>query len=301
MADAYTASKLTHEPCGADCDTKLHRPRTTGEALVCMEKKLRELYARGDRRAIFLRAYYVMTAQVNAAIHGGNEDFKTPIFFDPDWVDRLAGRFCLHYFQSLRKPVCAAWRFAEERAGDGRSSILQNLMLGINAHINFDLSRGIHEILVEDGDAGDAELMARRKFDHDQMNNVLVRCNPKLQEVLAREFGGGMRLFSGLFGTFDELLTSTGLRYYRDRVWCNVLALLSAKGPEEYEKVRLRLEWESRQVAEFIADGSWLNNVVFRVDSFLRLRNIEGRFQPEEDGIIHATKRMDYRLQMPHH
>jgi hypothetical protein len=262
-----------------------------------MRKELEAFYGANDNRAIFLRAYHVMTTQVNAAVHGGNVDFEAPIFFDPDWVDRLAGRFARLYFQSLQKPVCAAWAKAYEQARSGRSSVLQNMLLGINAHINFDLSLGIHEVLQEEGDADDPELMARRKFDHDQMNNVLMRCNPKIQEVLAREFGGGARLFSGLFGRLDELLTVAGLRYYRDRVWCNTLGLLSARTPEEHEKVRMRLNWESLQTAEFLIEGTWMNDAVFLLDSALRRRSIKGRFQPDADRDVRAGGRVGHQLQ----
>ena len=300
MADTHTASPLAQAPCGIGCDTPRHQPRNTGEALVCMRETLEDLYARGDGRAIFLRAYYIMTAQVNAAVHGGNEDFARPIFFDPEWVDRLAGRFAGRYFQSLDAPASEAWAIAMERARQRRPSILQCLMLGINAHINYDLSLCLHDILVEEGDALDEALMARRKFDHDQMNNVLARTNPKLQEILAREFGGGMRLFSEVLGRFDELLTSTGLRYYRDRVWCNMLGLLAARSPEEYEMARLRLEWESRQVAEFITDGSWLNTLMYGVDGWLYRRDFRKGFQPDGAGDVHAGGRMGHRLQRPH-
>ena len=293
MDDTRTLSQR----CGIDCDAELHRPRTTGEALRCMRKELEVFYGANDNRAIFLRAYHVMTTQVNAAVHGGNVDFEVPIFFDPDWVDRLAGRFARLYFQSLQKPVCDAWARAYEQARSGRSSVLQNMLLGINAHINFDLALGIHEVLQEEGDADDPELMARRKFDHDQMNNVLMRCNPKIQEVLTREFGGGARLFSGLCGRLDELLTVAGLRYYRDRVWCNTLGLLSARTPEENEKVRMRLNWESLQTAEFLIEGTWMNDAVFFLDGALRRRSIKGRFQPDADRDVRAGGRVGHQLQ----
>jgi hypothetical protein len=262
-----------------------------------MRKELEAFYGANDNRAIFLRAYHVMTTQVNAAVHGGNVDFEAPIFFDPDWVDRLAGRFARLYFQSLQKPVCDAWARAYRQASNSGSSVLQNMLLGINAHINFDLALGIHEVLQEEGDMDDPELMARRKFDHDQMNNVLMRCNPKIQEVLAREFGGGARLFSGLFGMLDELLTVAGLRYYRDRVWCNTLGLLSARTREEHEKVRMRLNWESLQTAEFLIEGTWMNDAVFFLDSALRRRSIKGRFQPDADRDVRAGGRVGHQLQ----
>lgn len=320
MADTFTVNA---EPraCGADWEDADHRPRDTGEALLCMKKELTKLYADNDGRAIFLRAYFVMTTQVNAAVHGTG-DFKEtgPIFFDPGWVDRLAGRFSVLYFQSLTRsrakvapdnePVCKAWGVAMEQAARPRPSILLCMLLGINAHINYDLALGIHDVIQEDlqrlrqevEDPGErarraAELLARWKFDHDQMNNVLVRTNPKLQEVLGREFRGALRLLSTLGGLFDELVTSTGLRYYRERVWNNVLGLLAA-GPGEREKVKLRLGWESQQMAEFIAEGGLLNSAVFLLDKGLRREHV--RFQPELDGVeIHAGDALGHRLQRP--
>ncbi|MCY1073496.1 DUF5995 family protein [Archangium lansingense] len=287
-----------------------------------MKKELKKLYDDNDGRAIFLRAYFVMTTQVNAAIHGTGDFQQTgPIFFDPAWVDRLAGRFSLLYFQSLtrsrakapdNKPICEAWGTAMELAAHRRPSILQCLLLGINAHVNFDLALGIHDILREDlrrlqleekepatRDRRAAELLARWKFDHDQMNNVLVRTNPKIQEVVGREFRGALGLLSKLGGLFDELVTSAGLRYYRDRVWNNVLGLLAAK-PEDLEKVKLRLGWESQQMAEFIVQGGWLNRVVYRLDKQLRRKRVGGGFHPELDGMeVHAGGSLGHRLQRP--
>ncbi|WP_375770020.1 DUF5995 family protein [Archangium gephyra] len=318
MADTFTASPRA---CGSDCKDVHHRPRNTGEALLCMKKELTPLYDQNDGRAIFLRAYYVMTTQVNAAVHGTG-DFKEtgPIFFEPECVDRLTGRFAVLYFESLsrsqacpaEKPSCAAWGKAMEQAMRPRPSVLQNLLLGINAHINFDLALGIHDVIRGDlqrirqdvKDPGErerrsAELLARWKFDHDQMNNVLVRCNPKIQEVLGREFRGAMGVLSRLFGLFDELITITGLRYYRDRVWNNVLGMLAAR-PEDLEKVKLRLGWESLQVAEFIIDGGWLNNALYRLDRRLRRGSSAGRFQPERDGVeVNAGGPLGHRLQRP--
>ncbi|QRK11913.1 hypothetical protein JQX13_18760 [Archangium violaceum] len=283
-----------------------------------MSKELKRLYDQEDDRAVFLRAYFVMTTQVNAAVHGTGE-FKRvgPIFFDPDWVDRVAGRFAHLYFESLErsrasaKPICKAWGLAMEMATRQRTSVMLNLLLGINAHINFDLALGIHESLqrellaprgLEDSRERERqrmELLARRKFDHDQLNNVLVNSLPKIQRVLGREFGGGLGLLSRLLGMYDEFITLSGLRYYRDRVWHNVLGFLSTRSSEDSRKVRLRLEWESHQMARFIIKGGWLNEAVYSLDTRLRRRSIQGRFRPDLDGSSHEKKRMDFRLQRP--
>ncbi|MDY7230210.1 DUF5995 family protein [Hyalangium rubrum] len=280
---------------------------TLEDSLERMRETLKEFYGRRDNRAIFLRAYYTMTSEVRDALRGEG-DFAQPIFFDSKWVEALAAGFAQLYFDSLETPRNKAWALAHGTACKPRASVLENLLLGINAHINVDLAFSVHTLLVGGGEATNLEQLARRKFDHDQINNVLMRSLPKIQDVLAREFGGGVRFFSRLFGKVDELLTITGLRYYRDRVWCNVLGLLAAKDAEERRKVELRLEWESLQVAEFISQGSLLNYVAWGFDSLLKQwRFEEPQLEPTADRFSiprplrsQAQQRMYHRLQLPY-
>ena len=101
-----------------------------------------------DRRAIFLRLYYMMTLEVHAAINGCGDYEGREVFMDPDWVRRLSGQFSSLYFKSLKAPATErAWTLAYEVAARPGSSVVQNALLGINAHINFDLPRAIAENL----------------------------------------------------------------------------------------------------------------------------------------------------------
>ncbi|MDC0707673.1 DUF5995 family protein [Stigmatella sp. ncwal1] len=301
MADIFIAARAHESESLETPEERIQQrsPRTTGETLLCMRQQLEHFYARRDSRAIFLRAYYIMTTEVRAAIHGEG-DYQQPIFFDGEWVDEVAARFSRLYFSSLKAPACEAWKRAHALAGEAHSSVIENLMLGINAHINYDLAFGIHALLREGGEYLNPERLARRRFDHDQINNILMRCIPKIQTVLAREFGGGIRIFSDLFGKLDELLTFTGLRSYRDRVWHNVLALLSARTSEERHKVEKRLDWESLQIAEVISQGSALNRMVWRVDGRLRdWRYKAPLLEQERAGGIRAQRASHHLLQRP--
>jgi hypothetical protein len=285
----------------------IHQPQVSlDQELERMRSTLKELYRARDNRAIFLRAYYTMSSEVRDALRGEG-DFDHPLFFDAEWVDALAAGFSRRYFDSLETPQNSIWKRAHEVARQPRASILESLLLGINAHINFDLAFCVHAIIHERREAESPEQLARRKFDHDQINNVLMHSLPKVQDVLAREFGGGMRFFSQLFGKVDEMLTLTGLRYYRDRVWSNSLGLLAARNEAERKKVELRLEWESRQVADFISEGSLLTQAAWGLDSLLWQwrftepqlggRNTPSARKPLRAG---AQKRLHHRLQLPY-
>jgi hypothetical protein len=257
MADMHTAA-----PAG-------HKPRTAHETLACLGQELEQLYDRQDNRAIFLRAYYIMTLNVICAIEGRGKGFDRPIFLDPRWVDQVVGRFAQLYFEGRSAPRPWAWEQADALALKRRSSVLLNLLLGINAHINHDLAVGIYELIVQAGDHKDPQQLARRKFDHDQINNVLARSLVEVQQRVFRDFGGALGLYSRVFGQLDEYLSLTGLRYYRSLVWDNVLGFLAAKDDAEREKVRLRLQWESAKLGQFIAS---IHPVVAGLDGLLRYR-----------------------------
>src|SRR5690349_24709123 len=76
------------------------RPKDIDEAVPALQKALDYYHAHDDYRAVFLRAYYIITLEVHAAIHQLG-DYRTQIFFDPAWNAKLAGKFSSLYFQSL--------------------------------------------------------------------------------------------------------------------------------------------------------------------------------------------------------
>lgn len=230
------------------------RPVDLDEAIPCMRKALDHYHARNDHRAVFLRAYYIISLEVHAAVHQLGE-YRTQIFFDPQWIKRLAGKFSTLYFESLSTADRGgerAWKIAHRLAETKRASVVQDLILGLNAHINYDLANGIFMNLEEHGDDKDHLMLPYRKFDHDQVNNILVRCMPKIQETLTRDYGGVLLLLSRVCGQWDEKLTEAGLRYYRERVWWNAVSYLAAKSGREIQLVDDKLDWESAQVAEAV-------------------------------------------------
>ncbi|HEU4406767.1 MAG TPA: DUF5995 family protein [Polyangiaceae bacterium] len=238
-----------------------YRPQNVDEALDAMRDALDYFHRENDHRAIFARAYYLITVAVHRAINR-RPPYTNRIFFDPDWVRRLAGKFATLYFQSLttaERPGERAWKTAHRLAASGQSSVMQDMLLGLNAHINYDLAYGIYLNFKEFDDGRDHLLLPRRKFDHDQVNNILVDSVPGVEATLTRDYGGELRFLGELAGDLDSVLGGVGLKYYRERVWWNAIAFLAAKSDEELQLVHDRLDWESAQLAESIAgEGTFL-------------------------------------------
>lgn len=252
-----------------------YRPKDIDESLETMRVALDYFHREDDHRAVFLRAYYLITIDVHQAIYGRGR-YSNRVFMDPEWLKRLAGKFSSLYFQSLTtqgRPGERAWKIAHERAAARDMSVLQDMLLGLNAHINYDLAYGIFLNLREFNDSRDHLLLPRRKFDHDQLNNILVNCIPRVEEVLTRDYGGEAKLLGEAIGVVDQVLAGAGLKYYRERVWWDAISFLAAAGEPELQLVREKLDWESAQLAQSITcDGALLRTSMSRLFQMLRKR-----------------------------
>lgn len=237
------------------------RPQDADEALSCMRAALDWFHERDDYRAVFLRAYYIITRNVSAALHQRDDYAGTRIFFDSGWVGRLTGKFASLYFRSLTTSEREAgseraWKIAHKTAETRSGTIVQDLLLGLNAHINYDLAYATYLSMKEHGDGSDHLLLTRRKFDHDQVNNLLVRSTPEVAETLTRDYGGGILFLTRVMLNLDDILSSAGLKYFRERVWWTATSYLATTDEEEVDLVHAKLNWESATVAKAIADES---------------------------------------------
>jgi Family of unknown function (DUF5995) len=270
-------------------DIAAQRPTNIEEAIACMQNALRYFHKNNDYRAIFLRAYYIITLNVHAAIHQRG-DYKNPIFFDADWINSQAGWFSSLYFKSLTTfdrdlDSERAWKLAHSMAEAKTSTVLQDLILGLNAHINYDLAYGTYLNLKQHGDGVEHLSLPRRKFDHDQINNLLVRSMGQIAGTLSRDYGGGIAMLRRTFHGLDIIMTGTGLKYYRERVWWSAISFLTATDDEEERLVHNKLDWESMQSAKIIADKSLWSLPIRKVGRAIRKERF-GEIELETPAVV---------------
>src|SRR3954451_21716290 len=128
------------------------------------------LEAEGDPARFFLGTYLRTTQAVRTAMDGG-------LFEDPSWVEDWDVDFAGFYLDALeahrRDPATAPtpWRQAF-----GAKSTLRpegHVLLGMNAHINFDLPQSLVRVIPAEQFADPATL-ARRERDHERIDGVLA-------------------------------------------------------------------------------------------------------------------------------
>lgn len=220
------------------------------DLLSVMSTHLERFDAAGDHRCAFLRVYRQMTASVKERLTGS-------FFLDPAWVERVAIRFAWYYFDALDRfeqggSPPPPWAYAHTVAVRKQGFLLQDILLGMNAHINNDLPLVAAEILRGDLDERSVFRTVRRRFDHDQINRVLHEVIPAVEAEIARCYGRWILPLGRVMGTLDQTLATFGLKTWRDNVWRNARFLLAAENEAERAMVIHFIQQDTLRVAKEI-------------------------------------------------
>jgi hypothetical protein len=205
-----------------------------GEAVTAvvaaMQQRLTRLPGRLSHQRIFLSTYQRTTQAVADAIEKG-------LFADPGWVERWDVTFAELYLSALDAEVGGdarvprPWRLAFGASTD--LPPLRHVLLGINAHVNYDLPQALLAVITDD-DFNDPVLIDRRRHDHERIDHVLSsRVAAEGDELAGR---GGRTLVDRLLTPLNRIASRRFLREARQKVWHNTLQLRDARvaGPDVY-------------------------------------------------------------------
>jgi hypothetical protein len=121
---------------------------------------------------------------------------------------------------------------------------VRHALLGINAHINYDLPQALLAVIT-DAEFNDDEIMTRRAADHAHVDSILVKRVPEEDKRIARIEDPGDRTFvDTLMSPFNRAGTRRFLKEGRNKVWRNTRLLSAARrqGPDVYAEELARLE-----------------------------------------------------------
>ena len=204
-----------------------------------------------DRRAIFLNCYMLMTQSVLEAIEAG--EFKDSI-----WVRALLHRFAGYYFEALgayeldSPSTPAVWRLTHDAAREPKTLVLQNLFLGVNAHINYDLVLTLVDMLELEWRRLSADQREQRYSDHCHVNQIIKQTINAVQDVVVERYSPVMDVVDKILGPGDEWLTAQVITDWRDAVWQEALQLLEMGEPNERQRRREQIEAVTLKRAKII-------------------------------------------------
>ncbi len=195
------------------------RVRDVVEGLAGLEDALQ---ARGDRRAVFVTAYLTITRTLESWLHGG-------LFLQNGVVADYVVVFANAYRQALASredgrtgDVATAWRQCFDACLDPRVSILQHLLLGINAHINRDLPYAVLQ--------GGLDVRCERCYrDHRRIDDALRVATPLVRGRIAALYRRPLYAASYLYGRVIDDAVAVAFERARQNSWVLAQALDAAR------------------------------------------------------------------------
>lgn len=173
---------------------------------------------RGDRRAVFLTVYARVTREVAAGIE--RDEFE-----NPGWIAEYLVTFANFYRRALldfgtgnvERLSRAWWLYFRTAEFDG-SLVIQTAVLGINAHVNYDLALALNTVGI------DRNRWAKYD-DHRRINAILWRLVDETIDQLAESYAPGIATISDVAGPFGEAIWFLALAVGREGAWWLALAL----------------------------------------------------------------------------
>jgi hypothetical protein len=151
------------------------RAKTIDDVLEMLAAIVADTLAEPDPLGYFPALYRQVTLKVKDGIDSGRFD-------DAPRMARFDASFANAYFEAYEKfragkESARAWQFAFDRSRSGGLIILQNLLLGINAHINLDLG-------VVTGKAFPGRELDDFHGDFNTINDILASLIPQARDAV---------------------------------------------------------------------------------------------------------------------
>lgn len=219
---------------------------TIAEVITLLQQVVAEEAAVQSRLALFPALYCELTQRLAAGLAAGE-------FVEPERVEQLGACFANRYFDALTayrdgdEPT-KSWAVSFEQAEDGRLLTMQDLLLGINAHINLDLAIATAEIggdTVDDLHADFLHVNVLLEDLFDRTQNTLGALSPFLD------------LLDRLGGDKDEWLGNFVLKKARDVAWQNAVLLAGVQGTARAAWIYM-IDVSAARLGHMIARPSYL-------------------------------------------
>jgi hypothetical protein len=233
------------------------------DLLSRMDTLLQPMLAAGDDRQHFLATYMRTTLAVKHELERG-------AFVDDGWTERWDIAFADLYLEALdewntKGSAPGPWRIAFQAANvSPRVPPLRHLLLGMNAHINYDLPQALIQVIT-DQEFDDPALVARRSRDHEHIDAILSsRVAAEDGELRKSEQPGDRTLLDHLLTPFNRAASKRFLKEARAKVWRNAQALSLARR-QGLEQLSGRLRELEALSAERVADLRRPGQVLLRL------------------------------------
>lgn len=200
-----------------------------------------------DHRGVFATTYLELTRQLRDTLRT-----RPDMFADKHYLYTEDALFADVYSRTLRsyaagRAVPPAWKIALDAARSPDLNAAQDMLLGINAHVQNDMPFVVAALgMTRPGGAS-------RKPDHDAVNEVLSAAYERVVTAVADRFDPFVTLSNGSWDPADDIAGLEMVREWREQVWRNAERLIEAKTAADRAQVAGQIEQYAAMWAQGIA------------------------------------------------
>lgn len=217
-------------------DTEIKRMRAAQKSFGC------------DHRGVFATTYLELTRQMRDTLR-----VRPHFFNDARYLYTEDALFADIYFNTVHnyeigKPVPPAWQIAFDTAKSGNVNAAQDMLLGINAHVQNDMPF----VLAALGQR--TKTGASRKPDHDKMNEILDAAYERVVRQVQDRYDPLMADTNPSWTQGDDVFGVEMVKEWREQVWRNAERLIAAKTAAERAQITSQIQQYAAGWARTIAN-----------------------------------------------
>jgi len=230
---------------------------TIDDVLTQLEDIIAGSIRTNDRMGYFAALYYKVTASVKDGIAKGQ-------FQNGTLMERLDVTFANRYLGALaawrnNQPLSDSWRIAFETTKKSSALVLQQLLLGMSAHINLDLGIAAAEISAGQMDSVQA--------DFNSINTVISALTYQVVNDIDR-MSPLLSLLGLHYNNQTSILIQFSIDNARDGAWCFAEDLIKKQGADYQNFIAQRDQTITRLAGGLINMTGFMRFTVWLIHLF---------------------------------
>ena len=203
-----------------------------------------------DHRAVFTTTYLELTRELRRMVRSDPKLFPHPKYLYAE--DAL---FADVYFKTFRgynlgAKVAPAWKTAFDTAASGNANGAQDMLLGINAHVQNDMPFVVAALGLRNKKGGS------RKREHDAVNAVLNHAYSRVVKAITKRYDPFVGVTNSPATPLDDFAGLELVRGWREVVWRNAERLANAKTKADREQIAEQIQSYAGGWATSIANAN---------------------------------------------
>ena len=242
---------------------------TIDEVIAALDQIISESKQNSSPLGYFAALYRKVTIRVKEGVEEKNPEKQ--VFQDNERMERLDVIFASRYISAYygyqnNAPITESWLIAFEMSNDFWPIVLQDLLIGMNAHINLDLGIAAAEVM-KGKDLQDL------KHDFNAINKILSSLVEEVEEDLSKIWPTLKKLLKWTKKA-DDFLIDFSMAAARKDAWRFAEQLASLNG-EGFENAIANKDVKVAKIAKLITDPGFIASFIFKIIRLGEIGSVE--------------------------